>query len=126
MKESLFPEMDREIQNDRLAAKREEVQRARDYLKGRDLTWLINHLLENGPKTEHALMLEVMDEEFHFKDASRQGMNVLCDVWALWLVKKLWRRSQGIHPGSGEESYLYGVRNVHPNSDNSVNSVQTS
>jgi len=45
---SLFPEMDKEISDDRKAAKREQVQRARDYLKGRDLNWLVNYLLEHG------------------------------------------------------------------------------
>lgn len=110
---SLFPEMDKEISDDRKAEKREQVQRARDYLKGRDLNWLVNYLLEHGPRTEHVAMIEAMDEEYHLKDASKQGMNVLCDLYALWLVRKLWRRPMGKHPGSGEESYLYGVRGVH-------------
>lgn len=114
---SLFPDMDKEIADDRKAAKREQVQHARAYLKGRDLNWLVNYLLEHGPRTEHVAMIEAMDEEYQLKDASKQGMNVLCDLYALWLVKKLWRRKVGIHPGSGEESYEYGVRGVHAPND---------
>lgn len=111
---SLFPEMDKEILDDRKAARREQAQRARDWLKGRDLSWLINYLLEKGPSTEHVLMIEAMDEEYHFKNASKRGCDVLATVYALWLVKKLWRRWLGVHPGSGEKYYLYGVRGVHP------------
>lgn len=110
---SLFPDMDKEIADDRKASKREKVQRARDYLKDRDLKWLINYLLEHGPQTEHVAMLEAMDEEYHFKDATKQGFNVLCDLYALWFVRKLWRKPMGRHLGSGEESYLYGIRGVH-------------
>jgi hypothetical protein len=110
---SLFPDMDKEIADDRKAAKREQVQRARDHLKGRDLNWLVNYLLEKGPQTEHWMMWEAMEEEYQLKDASKRGMDVLLDLYALWLVRKLWRVKVGIHPGSGEESYKYGVRGVH-------------
>lgn len=110
---SLFPEMEREISDDRKAARREQVQQARHFLKGRDLNWLINHLLEKGPMTEHVMMIAAMAEEYHGKDACRRGFDVFRDLYALWLVKKLWRQKRGFHPGSGEESYLYGVRGVH-------------
>lgn len=46
---SLFPEIEKEIQSDRTAAKREQIQRARDWLKDRDFRWLINLLLDKGP-----------------------------------------------------------------------------
>jgi len=105
--------MDKERSDDRKAAKREQVQRAREYLRKRDLAWLINRLLEKGPATQHLLMMESMVEEYHSKDALRRGLDVLRDVYALHLVRKLWRRKMGIHPGSGEQSYLYGVRGVH-------------
>lgn len=98
----LFPSMEKEILDDRKAARREEVQRARDYLRNRDLTWLIDFLLENGPQTEHQVLI------------AGSTADSLFDLIALWMVKKLWRRSVGIHPGSGEESFLYGIRKVHP------------
>ncbi len=110
---TLFPEMDEEIRNDRKAARRETVQRARDRLKDRDVSWLVNYLLEKGPVTEHTAMIEAMNEEYHAGDAVKRAGDVLCDLFALWLVRKLWRHTLGIHPGSGEETFLYGVRGVH-------------
>ena len=110
---SLFPDMEREIRDDRRAARREMRQRAREYLSKRDLVWLINCLLERGPTSEHALMIEAMGQEYHSKDAMRSGLDTLQDLYALWLVRKLWRRKLGIHPGSGEMSFEYGLRGVH-------------
>lgn len=110
---SLFPDMDREIREGRKAARREMVQRAREYLKKRDLSWLVNRLLEKGPMTEHVLAIEAMDEEYHLESRCKRAADVLCDLHALWLVKKLWRRDLGIHPGSGHATYLWGVRGVH-------------
>lgn len=110
---TLFPEMEKEIREDRKAARREQAQRAREYLAKRDLSWLINRLLEKGPQTEFRLMHEASEDEYHSKDAMARGAAVLQDLYALWLVNKLWRREQGIHPGSGEKYHLYGVRGVH-------------
>jgi hypothetical protein len=110
---SLFPEMEKEIRYDRNAEKRERVQRAREWLKNRDITWLINHLLEIGPMTEHALMSEAINEEYHLNEAFQRGLGVGLELIALWTVGKLWRRKLGIHPCSGEETYVYGVRGVH-------------
>lgn len=111
---SLFPEIDREIRDDRVAAHRERVQQARAWLRGKNLSWLINHLLEHGPQTEHALMSVLIDEAPSLGDLATQGMATLNAVYALWLTKKLWRQEVGIHPGSGEMSYIYGIRRVHP------------
>jgi hypothetical protein len=36
MKNTLFPELEQEIRDDRKAARREQVQHARQYLKDRD------------------------------------------------------------------------------------------
>lgn len=105
--------MDREIREDRKASKREMRQRAREYLAKRDLDWLINYLLEHGPTSEHMLMIEAMTEEYDLKQASKRGLEILHDLDALWLVRKLWRRKLGIHPGSGEMAYQYGLRRVH-------------
>ncbi len=113
MKNTLFPEWEQEIRDDRKADRRERVQHARHYLKARDLRWLINRLIDKGPATEHTLLLEAMEEEYHIEPASRNAMNVLYDLHALWTVGKLWRRSIGIHPGSGEESFIWGVKGVH-------------
>ncbi|MGP1665751.1 MAG: hypothetical protein ACTS5I_07565 [Rhodanobacter sp.] len=105
--------MDQEIRDDRKAARREEVQRHREWLRGRDLGWLMEYLLEHGPVTEHVAMIEAMDEEYDLEKRSRRGLDVLCGLYSLWMVRKLWRRPMGKHPGSGEESYLYGVRGIH-------------
>lgn len=94
--------MEREILDDRKASRREDVQRARDYLRNRDFKELINRLLDQGPTTEHHLLVDCNDPK------------ILFDLIALWMVKKLWRTPVGIHPGSGEESFLYGIRKVHP------------
>lgn len=110
---SLFPEMEKEIREDRLAERREKVQRARDYLRNRDVSWLINRLLEKGPANEHVLMQEIYDEEYDIEKAWPRVSDLLRDLLALWIVKKLWRKEIGIHPGSGEMSYQWGIRRVH-------------
>lgn len=107
---TLFPEIEKEISDDRKAMRRERAQRGRDYLRNRDISWTINQLLEHGPCTEVALMFEVMDEE----GSLVKGMAVLVDLYWLWVVGKLWRTSVGIHSGSGEMSFIYGIRKVHP------------
>lgn len=111
---SLFPEMEAEIRQDRRAERRERQQRARDYLRGRDLSWVINHLLEHGPKTECQLLLATHDIHFDHDDQrwAMTGEMLGCLI-ALARVGKLWKASQGIHPGAGVESFLFGIRGVH-------------
>lgn len=106
--------MEQEILDDRESARQEQVQRARDYLKARNLSWLINYLLEHGPQTEHALMLEGMDQEYHLGDAVERACGILCELNSLWLVRKVWKLKLGVHPGSGEDYHLYGLKGVHP------------
>lgn len=108
---SLFPKMEKEILSDRKAERREKAQRAREYIRGRDISWLINNLLENGPKTEHQMMTE--KDHLDGYDHLQFIASLLKDLLALWMVGKLWRISLGIHPGSGEAFYLYGIRKVH-------------
>jgi hypothetical protein len=110
---SLFPEMDQEIRDDRRAARREEVQRARDFLRNRDLRPVVNYLLEHGPSTEHTIMIS---EEFGCDLES--CASILSTLHSLWLVGKLWRESVGIHPGSGQMSYRYGIKRVHQKDSN--------
>lgn len=110
----LFPEMEREIRDDRKAERREAVQHARNWLKKKDASWLINHLLEHGPRTELSIMFDVMEEEYQAEEAAKKSMEALLLLHGLCITRKLWRRSQGIHDGSGEESFLYGIRGVHP------------
>jgi len=105
---SLFPEIENEIREDRLAARREQRQRARDYLRNRDFSWTVNRLLEKGPQTECQLLLQYM-EEVGGPDAG----NVINDLMALWRVGKLWRRCLGYHAGAGCNTYLFGIRRVH-------------
>lgn len=111
--ESLFPEMELEIRSDRKAARRERAQHERQYLRARDLNWLINRLLDRGPATEHVLLLEVMEEEYEIEDGSNRSLDLLRDLFALSRVGKLWAKPVGIHPGSGEKSYLFGIKGVH-------------
>lgn len=116
----LFPAIAAEIKEDRQAAAREAAQRVRQekrqavkHLKTRDLTWLIDRLVDGGPATEHMLTIAAMESK-----GPREGLLTLADLWALWRVGKCWRKSQGIHFGSGEESFVYGLRGVHSqNSD---------
>jgi hypothetical protein len=89
------------------------MQRSRDYLRSADTSWTINWLLEHGPSTESSMMYEAMEASDNFKDAAHVIANLLC----LWTVKKLWRKPVGIHPGSGEMSFLYGIRGVHKRTD---------
>lgn len=110
---SLFPEMEKELREDRKAERREKVQLARTRLKSRDFVWLINHLLERGPDSEHNLMLDAPDRVNDMNSALSVSLEVLLNLYDLWIVGKLWRKPLGIHPGSGEQSYLYGIRGVH-------------
>jgi hypothetical protein len=100
------------MKEDRRAAKRERVQLARNYLRHRDLSWIINLLLEKGPMTEMAILFEVPDE-WKIEDACRSGRDALGTLYSLWLVGKLWRKGAGVHPGCGEKSFIYGIRRVH-------------
>jgi hypothetical protein len=113
----LFPEIALEIKEERSAAGREAAQRVRQekrraikYLRGRDLRWLIDKLVDDGPATEISLLFAKMDGRV---TTDTDDWLVLNDLWSLWRVGKLWRKSQGIHFGSGEETFLYGLRGVH-------------
>ncbi len=118
----LIPEVGREVHEERCAAMREaaqrvrqEVRKAREHLKARDLRWIIDKLVDEGPQTECAIMFEQMTggsiATLHY--SAERAAEAFFDLWALWRVGKLWRVSQGIHPGSGEESFLYGIAGVH-------------
>lgn len=108
---TFFPEMDAEIREDRKAARREAVQRARDYLRGKDTSWLVNQLLDHGPQREHQLLFKFIEE---FGDELEKLSEVEGGLMALWRVRKLWRSSPKFVPEVGEVSYLYGIRKVHP------------
>jgi hypothetical protein len=115
MSKWLFPEIETEERENRSALARQAAQRVRhekrkavEYLRGRDLTWLIDKLVDDGPSTEVRLMNAIIDRPL--EDVGR----LLVDLWSLWRVGKLWRVSQGIHPGVGEEYHIYGIRGVHP------------
>jgi hypothetical protein len=54
-----------------------------------------------------------MDESGDIEECARKVAESLCTLYSLWLVGKLWRKRLGIHPGSGCESFLYGIKNVH-------------
>ncbi len=110
----LFPEIAEEKREERIANSREAAQRVRqekrkavEYLRGRDLQWLIDKLVDDGPAHEVEILFSRMDGEL------LDGAMALMDLWALWRIGKLWRKSAGIHPGSGEETHLYGIRGVH-------------
>lgn len=114
----LFPEIEQEIRDDRSATARQSAQRVRnekrkaiEYLRKRDLQWLIDKLVDDGPSTDCGLMFALIDRPIEDIGA------VWVDLWSLWRVGKLWRKSQGIHFGSGEEFFLYGIRGVHPQND---------
>jgi hypothetical protein len=108
---TFFPEMDAEIREDRKAARREAVQRSRDYLRGKDTSWLVNQLLDKGPQREHQLLFQFIDE---FGDELSKLSEVEGSLVALWRIGKLWRANPVFVPNVGEKSYLYGIRKVHP------------
>lgn len=114
---TLFPEMEKERREERTASRREMIQHARGWLAKpelkQELSWLANYLMDHGPKTEHELAIAVVESEGERDMALVRSNVILCAVNALWLTKKLWRRHVGVHPGSGCQSYLYGLRNVH-------------
>lgn len=110
---TLFPEMDQEIRDDRKASRREKTQHARAYLKDRDVSWLVNRLLDGGPATEHTLGMEFLEREYSDGSTIGDALGLLRDILALWRVGKLWRKSLGIHCGSGMEEFVYGIRKVH-------------
>lgn len=111
---SLFPEMENEIRDDRKAARREQEQRARRYLQDRDTTWVLTRLIDDGPQTDMKLMMERLEHG----DSASDAAVVLSDLWALWLIRKLWRSCvEKHHIGSGESVHLYGIRKVHPKPD---------
>lgn len=112
----LFPSIAAEKREERSAAAREAVQVVREekrkavaWLRKRNLTWLIDKLVDGGPATEISLMFAAANE----MSSMEEGAPVLMDVWALWRIGKLWRKSKGRHFGSGEETFLYGLRKVH-------------
>jgi hypothetical protein len=105
--------MEEEIREDRIAANREMKQRHRDWLAKRDLTWLIDHLVDNGPQSEVALSHWLMDQNLEMEDFSRRIADVHMGLESLWRIGKVWRKKNGIHPGTGYPSYVYGIKRVH-------------
>jgi len=108
---TLFPEMDQEIRDARKAELREAVQRARDWIRNRDTSWLINLLLEHGPQTEMQVLFK-HNEDFPYAEPRETG-GVLADLMALWRLKKLWKEKAGFHWGAGVTSYKFGIAKVH-------------
>lgn len=115
MKDSLFPEMEAEIREDRKGARREATQRAREALQGEDLSWLINHLMEHGPSNEHEILMRLSDEiDLHkVEEYGKHVGAVLTQLVCLHKTGKLWRKYLGIHQGSGCKCYQWGIRKVH-------------
>ena len=111
---SLFPEMEAEIREDRKASKREERQRARDYLRRQDTSWLVNRLLDKGPESECNLLMEVMQLDVGEQERDVLSSRLCGQLHSLWVIGKFWRKSLGIHPGAGVQSFRFGIRGVHP------------
>lgn len=115
----LIPEIEQEIRDDRSAIARQAAQRVRKEkrmavanLRKVPFTKLVDRLLEKGPATEARLLFELFDESTETE--ARKAYEMLVALWSLWRIGKLWRKSMGIHEGSGEQSFLYGIRKVHP------------
>lgn len=83
---------------------------AQDWLAKNDTTWLVDRLREKGPSAEHSLMIEFGMHLPNDKEALWKAADVLGGCYFLWVVGTLWRRSLGIHPGSGVETFLYGIK----------------
>lgn len=116
MKHTLFPEMDKEIAEGRLAERREARQRAREYLRGKEghEKWIIKTLTEKGPQLDASMFFELSElcDTGGASGGFKQGMPVFAVAHAMWLTGKLWRREFPDHP-SGEKAFTYGIKGVH-------------
>lgn len=115
---SLFPKMEQELASDRLAARREEVQRAREYLRANSgfEIFILDHLAKQGPSVDVTMAL-TMSALCELKATRNFGqcLNVLPVAMALWRIGKLWRKEFPNHP-CGEQCFIYGLRGQHPKS----------
>lgn len=110
---TLFPEMDKAITEDRLAQRREEKQRARDYLRDKAgyESWLIIKLTKDGPTVDANMMLEI-SELADISDGTeimKSAMTMITVAHAMWLLGKLSKEPAHNHP-AGPGCFLYGLR----------------
>lgn len=108
--------MEAELASDRKAARRELVQRAREYLNNHRgcEAFILKYLNEHGPDSDANMML-AMAELCKVQTFSDQCMKIFSTTWALWLTGILWRKEFPNHP-SGEKCFIYGIRGLHPKS----------
>jgi hypothetical protein len=92
--------MDRDVALNKLDARRERRQRAREFLaKQSALVESFTSILKsNGSTTEPSLFME-------FKDFDK-AINGCAVLWAMWSLGKLRRKEFANHP-SGEKCYTY-------------------
>jgi hypothetical protein len=112
---TLFPEMDHEIRNDRLAERREARQLARKTLAENKGTaeWVLRILRIKGPMSGCGLMLE-LEEIVHGSPQADVKLLLMPMVvcHALWLNRELWRQEIKNHP-SGHVDYVFGIKGLH-------------
>lgn len=112
MKKTLFPEMDTEIARDRLAERREQTQRAREFLRGKEKIqeFILSRLRKGGPAYDVQIADEVRDlgPTVRFKDWA----DTVFSLSAMWKLGRLWRVEVPDHP-CGELVCLYGIRGEH-------------
>jgi len=112
---SLFPEMEREIAQDRLAERREAKQRACEFLRRNPgfEKFVMSHLEKHGPDLDINMWIALSDNcDVPMPEAAK----IVIAVWALWKTGKLWTRKFPNHP-CGATCYLYGIRGVHVNEE---------
>lgn len=109
---SLFPDMEAELAQDRVAERREAKQLARQYiaLHSGFEKFIMNHLKEHGPSVDANMMLAMF--ELTEVGKAEYMMRVMTTAMAMWRVGILWRREFPNHP-SNERCYTYGIKGTH-------------
>jgi hypothetical protein len=112
---TFFPEMDKEIADDRLAERREARQLARKTLADNQgmRKWILGRLKENGPSTDLDLSFQ-LSEILNGSKAVTIALSMMPSVvaFAMWTDGELWRRDFVGHP-SGQKCFTYGIRGKH-------------
>lgn len=111
---TLFPEMDAEIASDRLAERREAVQRPHHYLKDKAgyESWILSRLAKS-PAVDANMMLEISElvdlKNEHRVDVLTPSLNIMFVAYAMWRVGKIARKPFPNHP-CNEPCFIYSLK----------------
>lgn len=112
---TLFPEMDKEIAEGRLADRRQCRQGARAWIsrhKGYE-KFIIKKLTDDGPTADFTMMRIISELTSTGDWRDNRGLdcslNVHTTCWAMWVLGVLNRKEFPNHP-SGEKCFIYSLR----------------